>query len=106
MWTADAELSLIEVLVGRIGKPHGVRGEVDVEIGLRQPEHRAQVFLAPGIQRLVLANAFHRAVQFDQGKPIADLSEHAFEHAVAGEAHLDHLAPEKRFEVSPVRRDP
>ncbi|MGI8523510.1 MAG: ribosome maturation factor RimM [Nocardioides sp.] len=30
----------IEVVVGRIGKPHGLRGEVTVEVRTDEPEHR------------------------------------------------------------------
>ena len=37
-------MSLIEVLVGRIGKPHGVRGEVTIDVRSDEPERR----FAPG----------------------------------------------------------
>ena len=30
----------VEVVVGRIGKPHGVRGEVTVEVRTDEPERR------------------------------------------------------------------
>jgi 16S rRNA processing protein RimM len=34
----------VEVVVGRIGRPHGIRGEVSVEVRTDDPEGR----LAPG----------------------------------------------------------
>jgi 16S rRNA processing protein RimM len=33
----------IEVVVGRIGKPHGIRGEVTVELRTDEPERRFAV---------------------------------------------------------------
>ena len=40
MSTADAE---IEVVVGRVGKPHGLRGEVTVDVRTDEPERRFAV---------------------------------------------------------------
>ena len=37
-------METIEVVVGRIGKPHGVRGEVTVDVRTDEPERR----FAPG----------------------------------------------------------
>ena len=38
----------IELVVGRIGKPHGIRGEVTVDVRTDEPERR----YAPGTQLL------------------------------------------------------
>ena len=37
-------METIEVLVGRIGKPHGIRGDVTIDVRTDEPEHR----FAPG----------------------------------------------------------
>ncbi|WP_338418218.1 hypothetical protein [Nocardioides houyundeii] len=37
-------MNSIEVVVGRIGKPHGVRGEVTIDVRTDEPERR----FAPG----------------------------------------------------------
>ena len=36
-------MSEIEVVVGRIGKPHGLRGEVTVDVRTDEPERRYAV---------------------------------------------------------------
>ena len=33
-------MSTVEVVVGRIGKPHGIRGEVTVDVRSDEPERR------------------------------------------------------------------
>ncbi|MCD6640567.1 MAG: ribosome maturation factor RimM [Nocardioides sp.] len=43
----------IEVVVGRIGKPHGIRGEVTVDVRTDEPERR----FAPGAQLMAAAPA-------------------------------------------------
>lgn len=40
MSTGDAEPAFVEVVVGRIGKPHGLRGEVTVDVRTDEPERR------------------------------------------------------------------
>ena len=37
-------METIEVLVGRIGKPHGIRGDVTIDVRTDEPERR----FAPG----------------------------------------------------------
>jgi len=44
-------MDTIEVVVGRIGKPHGIRGEVTVDVRSDEPDRRFQ----PGAQLLVQA---------------------------------------------------
>jgi len=37
------EAQTIEVVIGRVGKPHGLRGEVTVELRTDEPERRFAV---------------------------------------------------------------
>ena len=57
----------MRIVVGRIGKPHGVRGEVTVEPRTDEPELR----FAEGADLLTESGSLHiEAVRFHQGTPL------------------------------------
>ena len=91
-----------QVSVGRIGRPHGVRGEVTVEVRTDEPDQRFRrgarlVALAPRVGAPVPSELTVAGSRWHQGRLLLD-----FEGDIYGEElrleFIERLRGEKRFD--------